>query len=188
MSRYWARAVGVGWSKISVGGRVWPVCSAKALRSSRAVRESMPRSLKGRSGSRLVGSRWANTVAVVLATRAISAWRCWSGVWVASRVVRVCGLADEAAWGREVVRADRTVGRVLRRARRVRVRRLSGAASRVGWCWVSAASNTAKPWSLVIGVKLVRVMWAWSIWLRWVVIPDGVSQGPQATVVAPGRW
>ncbi|SOJ55763.1 hypothetical protein MSIMFB_03242 [Mycobacterium simulans] len=56
VSKYPARALGVGWSKTRVDGSVRPLRWVRALRSSNAVSESMPRSLNGRSGFRLAGS------------------------------------------------------------------------------------------------------------------------------------
>ena len=44
-------AAAVGWSKMSVVGSVKPVACIRRLRSSTALSESKPRSLKARSGS-----------------------------------------------------------------------------------------------------------------------------------------
>ena len=82
------------------------MCWLRVLRSSRAVSESMPRSLNGRSGSRAAGSGWANTAAVVAVTIAVSVSSRCSGVWPANVAASVRGLAV-AAWGRLVIRADR---------------------------------------------------------------------------------
>ncbi|SON63901.1 hypothetical protein MSIMFI_05432 [Mycobacterium simulans] len=78
-----------------------------------------------RSGLIEVGSGWASTVAVVVTTRVVRVWSCWSGVWVPSCAVRVLAVAV-AAWGRAVVSADRIGGKVLVRARRSSARELSG--------------------------------------------------------------
>ena len=119
--RYRASAAGVGWSKTSVAGNVSPVCRVKALRSSRAVSESMPRSLNARSVSRAAGSGWANTVAVAVATSVVRVCSCCGAVWPASRAPSPWALAV-CAWGRVGVSADRMGGKVCWRAWRANAR------------------------------------------------------------------
>ncbi|SON61917.1 hypothetical protein MSIMFI_03436 [Mycobacterium simulans] len=103
-SRYPARAVGVGWSKTRVEGKVRPVCGVSASRRSSAITESTPRSLKAVAGSIVVGSGRASTAAVALTTRAVTVARWSSGVWPASCVVS--GLEIEVVVVRSLVRND----------------------------------------------------------------------------------
>ncbi len=72
------------------------MCWLRVVRSSSAVSESIPMSVKGRSGSRVAGSGWANTAAVVAVTIAVRvSSRCWGG-WEASPAAIVRGLALSA--------------------------------------------------------------------------------------------
>ncbi len=66
-----ASAVALGWSKTSVGGSARPVAVLTLLRSSTAVRESKPRSLKARSGSTSADEEWPRTAATCARTRSV---------------------------------------------------------------------------------------------------------------------
>ncbi|SOJ56155.1 hypothetical protein MSIMFB_03630 [Mycobacterium simulans] len=105
----------------------------------------------------------------------VSVARCWSGVWPASWAASPSGLVV-LAWRRVVVRLDSKGGRVFCRACWASVRLLSGVGIRFGLRWVKAAPNTARPWSVGMGVSPSRAIREWSREDRWAVMPLGVCQ------------
>ncbi|GAA5705590.1 hypothetical protein Save01_06443 [Streptomyces avermitilis] len=71
-----ASAWALGWSKTSVGGSARPVSALSLLRSSTAVRESKPKSLKARSASTSPALLWPRTAAACVRTRSTSSACC----------------------------------------------------------------------------------------------------------------
>ena len=105
-------------------------------------------------------------MAVVVVTSVVRVCESLFGGLGGQSGARVWGLAV-AAWGRLVVSADRMGGKVLWRAWRVSARGVEwGWAVRVGWWRVRAVSKRARPCSVVIGVRPVRVRRAWSVALE----------------------
>ncbi len=73
VSRWVARAAGVGWSNTTVAGRLVSSTLLRRLRSSTAVSESKPSVANGRSGSRSAGDGWPSTAATASSTTSIVA-------------------------------------------------------------------------------------------------------------------